>query len=506
MYHVAVCCGNRVTYKSNGKMSCREIIAGLGIALIPALAWAGPKRAKQGTKAQKNVLFILADDLRPTLGCYSDPYAITPNIDSLAARGVVFTNAYCQQAVSNPSRASLLTGLRPDQTGVTNLFTDFRTKNPEVVTLPQYFKNNGYYAAGVGKIFHAVKRSVDPVSWSEMHHLERRGYLLQGSLPTGGGKGVSYEAADVPDELYPDGEIADNAVRLIRKAAKRKEPFFIAVGFLKPHLPFNAPKQYRDLYANIRFDIPYRQRPAGAPGIAFHGSNELRGYTDIPQKGPFPDALEQELWRGYYACVSYVDRQIGKLMEALNCCGLTDDTIIVLLGDHGYHLGEQGMWCKSTNFELDTRIPLIVSVPRGKGMGRIDASIVEAVDIYPTLAEYCALPVVGGLAGISLKDRIEQPQRLWSHFAYSQFVRPYQAISKPVATHMGYSVRTPQWRFTAWYRLSDGVVEQTELYRIGSDGVETENLSGNEKYVCIEKRLFENVESYKNGNYKKISE
>lgn len=485
-------------------MDRKHVIAGLGIMLVPGLLQAANKKVKETHKEKKmNVLFILSDDLRPTLGCYSDPYAITPNMDAIASRGVVFHNAYCQQAVSNPSRASMLTGLRPDQTGVTDLFTNFRIENPRTVTLPQLFKDNGYYTAGTGKVFHTLKGDFDSVSWTEFIPLERRGYLLPGSLPPKGGKGVSYEAADVRDNRYPDGEITDNAVQLIKKAAKSSDPFFLAIGYIKPHLPFNAPKKYWDMYRDTVFGITHRERPAGSPEIAFHNSNELRGYVDIPDKGSFTSELEQELWRGYYACVSYVDTQVGKLLEALRTYGLEENTIIVLWGDHGYHLGEQELWCKSTNFELDTRVPLVISVPAAKGMGAMNTSVVEVVDIYPTLADYCRLESPGELAGLSLKGVIEDRGNNWGHMAFSQFVRPYGAISKPIKTHMGYSVRTPQWRFTAWYDLATGNIDEKELYLIGSQGIETRNLAGNPQYTQVEKELLESVENYKNGIYTK---
>lgn len=481
------------------------MITCVAAALLPTLAQAAPRKDKAylPAKEKMNVLFILADDLRPDLGCYSDPYAITPNMDALASRGVVFANAYCQQAVSNPSRASMLTGMRPDQIGVTDLFTNFRDAVPQAVTLPQLFKNNGYYTAGTGKIFHAVKSNRDEISWNELRTIERRGYLLAGSEPSPGGKGVAYEAANVADNKYPDGEIADNALQLIKKASKSSAPFFIAVGFLKPHLPFNAPKRYWDMYRNTVFDIAPRERPAGSPALAFHNSNELRGYVDIPGKGPLDASLEQELWRGYYACISYVDAQIGKLLEALDTYGMTQNTIVVVWGDHGYHLGEQDLWCKSTNFELDTRVPLIISVPGGEGMGKTNTAIVETVDLYPTLADYCLLPQPSELAGRSLKGIIRSGANQWEHYAYSQFVRPYGAISNPIKTHMGYSVRTPQWRFTAWYNLKTGSIDERELYLLGAQGIETRNLAGNPQYAQIEKELLQCVDEYKNGNYSK---
>lgn len=314
-------------------MNYRYIIGG-SLSLVATSMLAQVKSTDTDTK-KMNVLFILADDLRPNLGCYSDPYAITPNIDNIAANGITFGNAYCQQAVSNPSRASMLTGLRPDQTGVTNLYTNFRDSIPDAVTLPpQFFKNNGYCVTGVGKIFHSVAHDIDTISFTKVLPLERRGYLLpQNSRRKGGGKQSAYEDADVEDNKYPDGEIADNAVQMIKNASESSSPFFLAVGFLKPHLPFNAPKKYWDMYKDHKFEIKHRERPERSPDIAFHNWDELRGgYANMPDTGALNTNQEQELWRGYYACISYVDTQIGKLLDALDEHGMRDNTIIVLWG------------------------------------------------------------------------------------------------------------------------------------------------------------------------------
>jgi iduronate 2-sulfatase len=468
-----------------------------------AIAVAGLAALLPCVSTEMNVLFIAVDDLRPTLGCYGDGRALTPNIDRLASRGTLFTHAYCQQAVSNPSRASILTGLRPDQTGVTDLNTHFREKLPNAVTLPQLFKNNGYYTAATGKIFHSGGRMRDDVSWSEQAPAyDRREYVTEQNLTQNAGKAAAAECADVADEAYPDGQIARDAIRFLNKASRNGEPFFLAVGFKKPHLPFCAPARYWEMYTSEKFGIDPRSRPEGSPDVAFHDSNELRGYNDIPDAGPVSPKKEQELWHGYYTCVSYMDGQLGKVMDELERLGLADNTAIVLFGDHGYHLGEQELWCKSTNFELDNRIPLIVYVPGQKRAGGRSDAIVEAVDIYPTLAAACGLQVEG-LSGVSLLPLLDRTGARVKHTAFSQFPRPYEAITRPVATTMGYSVRTRDFRATRWYDLKSGDVVADELYLIGKQGVESENLSGQKRYRKTERKLTGLLDGYRRGVYNK---
>ena len=479
-----------------------RFVSGVALTVMP-LALSAGGGGKPDSGKPLNVLFFMADDLRPTLGCYGDPYAVTPHIDRMAARGVVFDRAYCQQAVSNPSRASMLTGLRPDQTGVINLSTHFREKLPEAVTLPQLFRKNGFYTVSTGKIFHPVRRLRDSLSWDAPESVY--GTHTYADARNKGGKkrkGRAYERADVPDDIYPDGKIAAEAIAYLEGVAKSGEPFFLAVGFMRPHLPFCAPAKYWDLYAGESFEIRHPERPKGAARLAFHDNNELRGYAGMPKQGPFPPEERQQLTRGYYASVSYIDAQLGKVMDALVRLGLADNTVVVLWGDHGYHLGEQGLWCKSTNFELDTRVPLIVSVPGGKG-GHCDA-VVETVDIYPTLADYCGVEPPGELAGVSLRPLLEKRGEYRKQYAFSQFVRPYQAINKRVETHMGYSVRTPRWRCTYWYDLKTGEVAEKELYRIGKEGIETQNVSGNRRYAAVERMLASLLDDYRTGKYEKL--
>lgn len=452
-------------------------------------------------KGQLNVLFFFVDDLRPDLGCYGNSKVITPNIDKLSRTGVVFSKAYCQQAVCNPSRTSLLTGLRPDETGVTDLNTHFRSKNPDIITLPQFFKNNGYLTLGAGKVFHSLPYIVDNPSWSRpVPDYEVRGYLLPENR-VGTGKQNIIEVTDVPDTAYPDAVIADTVIGYLEEAHKQNHPFFIAAGFTKPHAPYCIPQKYWDFYRDSVFMITDRERPAGSPGLAFHNWEELRGYRDVPKAGPLTPEKEQELYHGYYACISYMDAQVGRVLEKLDNLGLRKNTIIIFWGDNGYHLGEQDIWCKATNFELDARIPLIISAPGMKGNGTRCDAIVESLNIYPTLAKLCKLTPQGRLSGRSLSSLLDYPAKKWKGIAYHQFVRPYSAILDGKAMHMGYSVRTGEWRYTCWWDLKKDTIIEKELYLLNRNGIETENLAGKPEYSKIEAKLSFLVDNYKRGRY-----
>ena len=349
--------------------------------------------------AKPNVLLICVDDLKPLLGCYGDTVVKSPNIDRLAARGVLFEKAYCNQAVCSPSRNALLTGLRPQSLGIYELNTNFRKAAPDAVTLPQHFKANGYHAEALGKIFHVGHGNVNDVaSWSVPHFTPKTiSYALkENDLPESTReqalfenkkepwklpRGAAAESADVPDNRYGDGVIADEAVKRLEAAKQKPDvPFFLAVGFLKPHLPFVAPKMYWDLYDPASFKLPELQTaPAGAPEFAATTWGELRQYRDIPEQGPLAREQATHLIHGYHAATSYMDAQLGKVLDALDASGLAGNTIIVLWGDHGWHLGDHGMWCKHTNYEQATRIPVIVAAP-GIQPARTQA-LIESCDI-----------------------------------------------------------------------------------------------------------------------------
>ena len=482
------------------------IPAALGSMLLPVLPGGELLAADDGSKETgrpMNVLFFFVDDLRPNLGCYGDANAVTPNIDMLARSGVTFTRAYCQQAVSNPSRTSLLTGLRPDENGVTDLETHFRKEVPDVVTLPQLFRINGYLTLGAGKIYHSTPFIVDEPSWTRpVPDYLPRAYMLPENLVENA-KMSSFESANVPDNAYPDGQTADYAVKYIEEAYAEKRSFFIAAGFTKPHLPFCAPKKYWDIYEKSEFVIGDRERPEGSPDLAFHNWEELRGYRDIPKEGPIGKEKEAILWKGYYACISYMDAQVGKVIETLDKLGLRENTIIVLWGDHGYHLGEQDLWCKSTNFELDARVPLIISSPGARGAGEECNAIVETLDIYPTLAGICGLSPQSKLSGVSLQPLLDNPDKKWKNLAFNQFIRPYGALRNGEPTHMGYSVRTSDWRCTCWWDLRTGEMVEKELYYLKDYSVEKENLAGRKKYARVEAELTARLMAYKNQTVKK---
>jgi len=457
-----------------------------------------------------NVLFIAVDDLRPTLGCYGDSLAKTANMDMLASKGTIFNMAYCQQAVCNASRASIMTGLRPDQINVTNLVNHFREKIPDVVTLPQVFIKNGYEAVAIGKIYHGSAKAQDPMSWTQpsILNVSKKGdeYVLPKNKT--GKKAFSYESADVGDEAYEDGQIANAAIKRLSEFKNTGKPFFLAVGFKKPHLPFSAPKKYWDLYDPKMFGpISNKERPLNAPDIAFHNSQELRGYMDIPKKDKIDREKEVSLWHGYYACVSYVDAQLGKIVQSLKKLGLDKNTVIVLWGDHGYHLGEQGLWCKSTNFELDDRIPLIIYDPSKKFKeGTSSNSMVEAVDIYPTLLDLCGLRPEGKLSGQSLKPLLSDPSIELKKAAVSQFIRPYEGLFAKPVTHMGYSVRTRDWRCTAWFNSKNDSIDFLELYNMRDNGIEKINLAGIRDYKNTEAHLLRLLKAYKNQEYEQVAD
>ena len=434
-----------------------------------------------------NVLFIAVDDLRPELGSYGKRDVHSPNIDRLAEQGLVFENAYCQQSVCSPSRTSLLTGLRPDSTHVYDLTTHFRSTVPAVITLPQYFKQHGYSTEWWGKIFHAAL--LDSISWTKQgERLEPednwRAYVLDESLRLAAendGGGPPFEAADVPDNAYPDGQIADRAVEALRAVQDR--PFFLAIGFYKPHLPFNAPQQYWDLYDPEDVSLsPLDQWPYDAPDIAKMEWHELRAYHGIPEQGPLDDEMTRALIQGYMACVSYTDAQVGRLLDELDLLELTDRTIIVLWGDHGWKLGEYSAWCKHTNFEIDTRTTLIVSVPAMETAGQRTTALVELVDLYPTLVELAGLPLPHHLQGTSFIPLLQDPQQHWKSVALSQYPRQDSI--------MGYSLRNARYRFTRWastHGSNDGAVY--ELYDHLTESLEQTNLANLPEYAELVQKL-----------------
>ncbi|WP_196782387.1 sulfatase-like hydrolase/transferase [Bremerella volcania] len=498
-------------YTDGGRTMMRvyecDLSAGDRIA-IPQLTWTGgmlllppptkleAKQTAQPTSGKPNVLFIAVDDLRVQIGCYGDPIAKTPNIDDLAGRGLLFQRAYCQQALCNPSRASVMTGRYPDTLGIWNLVTHFRETQPDVVTLPERFKNAGYYTQNIGKVYHNYRQKIqnDQQSWSVPPKFawgaHSNDWYVEGEpfemhqVP----KGPAIQRVDVPDEAYLDGRIAKAAVESIQQRAKDKQPFFLAVGFWKPHLPFNAPKKYWDLYDTAEIAQQIKDLPSSnAPEIARHDSREVRSYTDIPKQGDITQEQNLRLNHGYYAAISFLDAQIGKVLEELQKQGLSENTIVVLWSDHGLHLGEHDLWCKTSNFELDARIPLIISQPGMATSGKQSYSLIELVDLYPTLLQLCDLPSQSSLEGKSLVPVLEEPEAIVRNGALTQHPRPAYYQSKPEV--MGYSLRTKDFRYTEWRDFKTGEVRAVELYDHKSDPRESSNVVDESTYQDVRQML-----------------
>ncbi len=449
-----------------------------------------------------NVLFIAVDDLRTSLGCYGDTLVKSPHIDSFAATARRFDHAYAQQAVCGPSRTSLLTGRLPDNTRVWHNRNLFRDTQPDIVTLPQHFKNNGYHTVSLGKIFSGDERELDPASWSEPEILKQKGWKNSVLGDSGGeGKGPAWEAADVPDEGYPDGKLARLAVEKLTGLQSGGKPFFLAVGFFKPHLPFNAPKRYWDLYDPATFDLKDDgQRVKGISEHAHHSHRELGGYRDMPKDEHLDAATTRTLRHGYHACVSYTDAQIGKLLAALDQLGLAQNTIVVLWGDHGWSLGEKDRWCKGTNFERDTRVPLLIRTPGLLAPGAAASGLVELVDVFPTLAELASLPAPQGLDGRSLVPMLADPQSPGREAVLSQFARPFSANTPEF---MGYSLRTATHRYTRWITWSARQLVAEELYdyttgpstrQDGAFGIEQENIATHAEQTTTRQALSQQLD------------
>ena len=490
----------------------RNIKFGAAVLGLSASLWASPK---------PNSLFIAIDDLKPTIGAYGSEVP-TPAMDEIAAKGTTFMNAHCQQAICGPSRASVMTGKYPDFTQVWDLKTKIRDIHPNIVTLTQYFIKYGYHATGVGKILdpRSVDKGADSASWSERFtqtwHLK---YNAEIGKPIGhyhnpiskniskGDKNANWgavnkklfannawpavEALDVPDDAYDDGAIAAHAVRSLAKLSKKKKPFFLAVGFKKPHLPFVAPKKYWDLIdpKNIRLE-PYQKKPQGAPNYAIHDFSELRSYNGIPTEGPVDPDTQINLIHGYYACVAYIDAQIGKILDQLKKQGLEKNTVIVLWGDHGWHLGDHGLWCKHTNYEQATRVPLIVSTP--DGFRQVTSMPTELVDLFPTLCALSNLPIPDYIDGINLAPLIRGADSFVNSrsFAMSQF---------PRGRKMGYALRDERYRFVAWFDTGGkgasrgDVIESSELYDYTEEPHEQRNLVKDAQYQIIAKEFSEKI-------------
>ena len=491
-----------------------------------------------------HILFIAIDDLRPELGCYGSPIAKSPNLDKLAREGRRFDRAYCQQSICSPSRASLMTGARPDEIGVIENTAYFRDLNPNIVTLPQHFIKNGYEALYCGKIYHG-RMTDDEYSWNrkpahnqcpvKMKWLPG-GYALSenqklwatnkekmlakyGKEGSGGLiHGPAYESADVPDHAYSDGYSTRLAIATLKDHRKKKpaQPLFLALGFKKPHLDFVAPEKYWDMYDRKNIQLAKQtEEPLGGATTGLHASFELRTRHGIPKKGPIGPELAKTLLHGYYACVSYVDAQIGLMLDALEEEGIRENTIIVVWGDHGWHLGEMGIWGKATNYEIATRVPLIFWTPEMKYRGKGTEALVELVDLYPTLCDLAGLSKPMHLAGESLLPLLENPDVKGKQYAVSQFPNPAlrEWAANPLSLGMrktffgplieevenrikqqqgkgwnrnlfenhlmGYTLRSDRYRLVAWLDYRDVKADPLylELYDHKQDPTESQNIA-----------------------------
>lgn len=448
------------------------------LPLVIVIATGMPAAAAE----KMNVLFIAVDDMNNDLGCYGHPYIKTPHIDALASKGVRFDHAYCQFPLCSPSRVSLLTGLRPDTTKVFDLATDFRKSTlPDVVTLPQSFRKAGYFTARVGKIYHygnpgqiGTNGLDDAESWDSRLNPSGRdkkeeNRLVNHTPKRGLGSSLSFLAADGTDEEQTDGIVATEVIKLLE--AKKDQPFFLACGFYRPHCPYIAPKKYFDLYPQQKVKLPEEplehRKAILAPARA--------SVTPYPLYGVEEDKAREAL-RAYHATISFVDAQVGRVVDALEKLKLADSTIVVFWSDHGYLVGQHGLWMKQSLFEESARVPLIVYDPRAKGNGKPCQRTVELIDLYPTLTSLCAVKAPAGLHGASLKPLLDNPAAQWDRPAFTQVWR---------GGFPGHSVRTEQWRYTEW----DGGKKGTELYDHQADPHEWKNLAADPKQAGTVKRL-----------------
>jgi iduronate 2-sulfatase len=446
-----------------------------------------------------NVLFIAVDDLKPTLGCYGDKHAKTPHIDELAARGVLFEKAYVNQAVCAPSRNSLMLGIRPQTMGLYDLKTYFRDipAYSNAVSMGQTFMKNGYQAESLGKIYHASLD--DALSWSVPRwEAKAETYAKQENrAPDGEKKGTTTEAGEVDDNYYQDGKVAEKAIERLRAfQAKPDQPFLLMVGFHKPHLPFVAPKKYWDMYQPADFSITEpRTAPEGAPAYASSTMGEIMQYQKLPvEKLPFPDDFSRHLIHGYYAATSYTDAQIGKVLAALDELGLAKNTYVVLWGDHGWHLGDHGFWCKHTNYEQATRIPILISGP-GIKPGQRSQSLIETVDLYPTLVELTgqAMPETGipgmGLEGKSLVPLLKDPASKVKEYVLHAYPRSEKQEEGGKRKIIGRGVRTDRYRLVEWKEPGTPSEKAAiELYDYQTDPLERKNLANELPAIVAELR------------------
>ncbi|WP_395740522.1 sulfatase [Prosthecobacter sp.] len=462
-----------------------------------------------------NVLFIASDDMRPQLGCYGDTTVKSPNIDALAKRGMVFQRSYVQQALCSPSRISMLSGRYPATTGIFEIGRTLRTTLPDITTLPQHFKNNGYHTRSLGKIYH--EGIDDEASWTVRAWRSKKPrtsaatqegvkkYIqdakARGVVIPDKGKGSrmsavpAFEAVECADDDLLDGDCASNAIAQLREHAKTPaQPFFLAVGFSNPHVPWISPKRYWDLYDRSKLPLATNTfLPKGAPQFAATSGNDFRWYAGVPE-GELPEPYARECLHGYLAAISYVDAQVGRLMAALDETGLAKNTIIVFWSDHGYYMGEHTWWgSKHNNYEGATRNCLVISTPDMKHAGEKTEALVQSVDLAPTLTELCGLPASTGFQGRSLKPVLDDPAAAVNDAAYSWY---------PKAGYLGLTMRTDKWRYVEWTK--PGAKTEYELYNMVHDPQNNVNVADKPEHTkiieALGKRLREKfpVQEFKN--------
>lgn len=451
-------------------------VTGIGLGLASASA---PDR----------VLFIAVDDLRDWTTEFGSVRPVTPHLDRLVAEGVHFRRAYCQVPLCNPSRASVLTGLRPDRIGVFDLQRHFRENLPTAVTLPQHFRNHGWRSVRIGKLFHynvpagiGTNGLDDPVSWDEVvkpigRDVRDEARIINPTPERPISAALSWLAAEGRDEEQTDGRIATEAIRLLGEA--RDQPLFLGVGFFRPHTPFVAPRAYFELYPLDRISLP--NAPANdrddIPESAFAHNNPTPNYG-------LDERTCREAMQAYLACVSFIDAQVGRLLQAIDESGLRDRTVVALWSDHGYHLGEHlGVWQKRTLFEESARAPLVIRAPNRQGNGHPSDRVVEFIDLFPTITELCELPPPAGLQGRSLVPLLDRPDAAWDSAAVTQVLRPIDSrLDEPV---MGRSLRTERWRYTQW----NGGLRGEELYDHHADPHEFVNLANEARHKETKREL-----------------
>ncbi|RPH40772.1 MAG: DUF4976 domain-containing protein [Planctomycetota bacterium] len=445
------------------------------LSLLAAAVFICGARPEAG-QAKMNVLSIAVDDMNNDLGCYGHPFVKSPNIDRLAKRGVRFDRAYCQFPLCSPSRASLMTGLRPDTTRVFDLAYHFRKGLPDVVTLSQLFKNNGYFAGRVGKIYHygnpgdiGTNGLDDAPSWTQVVNPSGRDKKIEKEIinhtpKRGLGSAMCFFAdKEGKDEDHTDGKVATETIKLLEE--HREKPFFLACGFYRPHTPYVAPQKYFDLYPMETIQLP--QEPDHRKSIP------KPALVSSPQ--PYLGCTEEQARQckqAYYAGISFLDAQLGRVLDTMDRLKLWENTVVVFWSDHGYHLGEHGLWMKQSLFEESARVPLLIVAPGAKGNGKVSPRTVELIDLYPTLADYAGLTPPKDLAGASLRPLLDDPTKAWERPAFTQVQR---------AGFPGHSARTERWRYVEWDDGKSGV----ELYDHENDPREFVNLAEDPKHAKV---------------------